>query len=231
MGPAKVMLVEDYPNLGYVIKDYLTFKGYKTTLFEDGEQAWRGFTESPFDICVLDIMLPKKNGFELLKAIRGSNAEIPVIFISARALDEDKITGLRLGADDYIVKPFSVEELYLRIEVFLNRPKKMQPVETVVQIGAYWFDYPNHQLNSASGSIQITHKEAQILKLLYTHLNQTVERETILQLIWGDTDYFMGRSLDVYLSRLRKYMLDDPSVEIVNVYGVGFKLAIRIAYP
>jgi len=227
MGAAKIMLVEDDPNLGYVINDYLTFKGYKTTLFEDGEKAWQAFAELPFDICVLDIMLPNKNGFELLKAIRNSNAEIPVLFISARALDEDKITGLRLGADDYIVKPFSVEELHLRIEVFLNRPKKVQSLETVVQIGAYGFDYLNHQLNSAYGSLKITHKEAQILKLLYTHLNQTVERDTILQLIWGDTDYFMGRSLDVYLSRLRKYMQDDPSVDIVNVYGVGFKLAVR----
>ena len=227
MVAAKVMLVEDDPNLGYVIKDYLTFKGHKISLFEDGDRAWRAFTELPFDICVVDIMLPKKNGFELLKAIRGSNAEIPVIFISARALDEDKIMGLRLGADDYIVKPFSLEELLLRIEVFLNRPKKVRPLETIVQIGAYEFDYLNHQLSSTSGSIQITHKEAQILKLLYTHLNQTVERETILQLIWGDTDYFMGRSLDVYISRLRKYMLNDPSAEIVNVYGVGFKLAVK----
>lgn len=227
MSGPKVILVEDDPNLGYVVQDYLTYRGYQTTLFTDGESAWQGFTQSEFDVCVLDIMLPKKNGFELVKSIRSINLEIPVIFISARTFDEDKIMGLRLGADDYVVKPFSVEELFLRIEIFLSRPRKVQSLKAVIPIGTYILDTINQQLNSSVKSHSLTHREVQILKLLGSHLNQTVERETILKLIWGDTDYFMGRSLDVYISRLRKYVLDDPSIEIVNVYGVGFKLAVK----
>jgi DNA-binding response OmpR family regulator len=226
MNRVKVLLVEDDPNLGFVIKDHLDFRGYITTLSPDGHDAWEKFQKTSFDICVLDIMLPKKNGFELLKSIREMDSNIPVIFISARALSEDKITGLKLGADDYVIKPFSIEELVLRIEVFINRPKKIDPIKNSYKIGNYMFNYLNQELIHKSETIAVTNKEAEILKILCMHMEETVKREDILKLIWGEDDYFMGRSLDVYVSRIRKYFKLDNRIQIANVFAVGFRLVV-----
>jgi DNA-binding response OmpR family regulator len=226
MSAIRVLLVEDDSNLGYVIKDHLEFRGYETTLCPDGENAWEKFQSIQFDICVLDIMLPKKNGFELLKMIRGKDPDVPVIFISARALNEDKITGLKLGADDYIIKPFNIEELILRIQVFINRPRKTSSARKLSRIGNYVFDYSNQKLIHEASTIAVTKKEAEILKILCGRKEEIVKREDILNLIWGEDDYFMGRSLDVYISRIRKYFKHDERIRIVNVFSVGFRLTL-----
>jgi DNA-binding response OmpR family regulator len=167
------------------------------------------------------------NGFELIKFIREHNEQVPVIFISARAFNEDKIEGLKLGADDYVIKPFSIEELVLRIEVFLKRSKKKTSSQNLFTINEYTFNYSDQTLTHYCETLTVTKKEAEVLKLLCTHLNETVKREDILKLIWGDDDYFMGRSLDVYISRIRKYLRHDRKVEINNIFAVGFKLTIK----
>lgn len=223
----KVLLVEDDTNLGFVIKDHLEFRKYAVTHCADAESAWKLFQETEFEICVLDIMLPGKSGLDLIKLIRNKNEAVPVIFISARSLSEDKIHGFKLGADDYIIKPFSIEELVLRMEVILKRIKKLNLVKETFSIGDYLFNYREQLLSCADDSVKLTKKEAEIIKLLCTHVNSTVKREDILNLIWGDDDYFMGRSLDVYISRIRRYFKNDPKVELSNVFGVGFKLTIK----
>jgi len=224
---AKVLLVEDDSNLGFVIKDHLEFREYAVTLCMDGETAWKIFQETEFDICVLDIMLPGKSGLELIKLIRSKSEYIPVLFISARSLNEDKIHGLTLGADDYIIKPFSIEELVLRMEVFLRRIKKLSLVKDTYIIGNYQFNYKDQLLVNPSGTVKLTKKEAEILKFFCSNINITVKREDILNLIWGDDDYFMGRSLDVYISRLRRYLKHDPTIELANIFAVGFRLTIK----
>jgi DNA-binding response OmpR family regulator len=227
MSKTKILLVEDDFNLGFIIKDQLELRNYEIQWCTDGILAWDLFTSSDFDLCILDIMLPGKNGFELIKNIRVKNENIPVIFISARALNEDKIAGLKLGADDYIVKPFSMEELTLRIEVFLKRTKKITSSKNILEIGSYTFDYSNHELIHSKEKIILTKKEADIINYLSSHIETTVKREDILKLVWGDDDYFMGRSLDVYLSKIRKYFRHDSRIEIVNVFAVGFRLVVR----
>jgi DNA-binding response OmpR family regulator len=227
MNKATLLLVEDDSNLGFVIKDHLDFRGYAVHWCKDGETAWNTFQSSSFDLCILDIMLPKMNGFELIKSIREHNEQVPVIFISARAFNEDKIEGLKLGADDYVIKPFSIEELVLRIEVFLKRSKKKTSSKNLFTINEYTFNYSDQTLTYYCETLTVTKKEAEVLKLLCTHLNETVKREDILKLIWGDDDYFMGRSLDVYISRIRKYLRHDRKVEINNIFAVGFKLTIK----
>jgi DNA-binding response OmpR family regulator len=179
----------------------------------------------------LDILLPKMSGFELIKHIRSFNQHIPILFLSARSLSEDKITGFRLGADDYITKPFSMEELIFRIDVFIKRSKIKLPDQPIFSIGEYSFHYPNATLLRKGIEIQLTQKEAELLRLFCFHLNTTIKRENILKLIWGDDDYFMGRSLDVFISKLRKYLHKDPDVSIVNVFNVGFKLMVKKSPP
>jgi DNA-binding response OmpR family regulator len=223
----KVLLVEDDPNLGFVIKDHLEFRHYAVSLCEDGNSAWELFESSLFDICILDIMLPQKTGFDLIKLIREKDKNIPVLFISARSMNEDKIMGLKLGADDYITKPFSIEELVLRIEVFLRRSGKVETLNEIFRIGQYRFDYLNQSLEHAKSTVKLTQKEAEVLRILCSQMDNTIRREDILRLIWGDDDYFMGRSLDVYISRLRKYFVLDPQVEIANVFSVGFRLTVK----
>ncbi len=227
MSKTKILLVEDDFNLGFIIKDQLEIRNYEIQWCTDGSDAWDLFTTTDFDLCILDIMLPGKNGFELIKNIRAKNENIPVIFISARALNEDKITGLKLGADDYIVKPFSMEELTLRIEVFMKRTKKTTPIKNISKIGSYTFDYSNHELIHSKEKFILTKKEADIIHYMSSHIDVTVKREDILKLVWGDDDYFMGRSLDVYLSKIRKYFRHDSRIEIVNVFAVGFRLVVR----
>ena len=220
---AKILLVEDDPSLGFVIKDNLIQKGYSIVLATNGDDGWLEFNSNSFDVCILDVMLPKFDGFSLARQIRDINQEVPILFITAKGMLEDKISGFQSGGDDYLVKPFSMEELCLRIEVFLRR-SKTTITEMLFSIGNYQFDFKNLQLRHASGNKNLTEKEANVLKLLCENKNHVLKREEILKKIWGDDDYFMGRSLDVFISKLRKYLKEDDRIQIMNYHGVGFRL-------
>lgn len=222
-----ILLVEDDENLGFVIKDNLEMEGYLVNLAKDGEEGYRLFHSAVHDICLLDVMLPEKDGFTLAQDIRKVNQDIPIIFLTARSLDEDKIRGFQAGADDYITKPFSVSELSYRIKAILKRTKTSEGVDTAkdeFKIGAFVFDFPNQTLNLNGVQQTLTKKEADILKLLCLNKNQLVSRDMALKVIWGDVDYFKGRSMDVFITKLRKYLKEDSSVEIINIHGTGFKL-------
>lgn len=222
----KILLVEDDPSLGFVIKDSLMMKGYDVTLCADGEEADRSFSENDFHLCIFDVMLPKKDGFSLARSVRTKNMNIPIIFLTAKAMMEDKLEGFKTGADDYITKPFSVEELVCRMEVFLRRSGDETRQEKFFRLGKYEFDHTTLVLRTGSGEKTLTQKEADVLRLLYQHRARVLKREEILNHVWGDDDYFMGRSMDVFISKLRKYLKDDPAVQIVNYHGVGFRLEI-----
>ncbi|HNP07659.1 MAG TPA: response regulator transcription factor [Cyclobacteriaceae bacterium] len=221
----KILLVEDDPGLGFVIKDNLTHKQYDVTLCTDGEEAHQQFFNQSFDLCILDVMLPKKDGFSLAQSFRSKNQNIPILFVTAKGLIDDKIAGFKSGGDDYIVKPFSMEELFCRIEVFLRRTGTQED-QLSFSMGSYQFDGKSVTLSHHKELKTLTQKEAGILKLLYNNKDRILKREEILQSIWGDDDYFMGRSLDVFISKLRKYLKHDPSIQIVNYHGVGFRLEI-----
>ena len=223
----RILLAEDDPSLGFIIKDTLAQQGYEVSLLADGQAAAAHFPGSSFDLCILDVMLPGLSGFELARHIRSSNTLIPIIFLTARSLQEDKLYGLRLGADDYLCKPFSIEELLLKINIFLKRSQAAKPLPLPGSLGAYKFDEKNRLLSHPQqGGRQLTSREADLLLLLMQHPNQLLERERILQHIWGTDDYFAGRSLDVFISRLRKYLQADAQLEIQNVHGLGFKLRV-----
>ncbi len=228
---AKILLVEDDTNLAYVIKDNLEINGYEVCHCEDGEIAWQTFLQQSFDVCVLDIMLPKKDGISLAEGIRQQNEIIPIIFLTAKGMKEDKIAGFKVGADDYMTKPFSIEELVLRIEVCLRHTKGKQPStsqqEKGYAIGQYLFDYANLTLIFADEKLLLTQKEAEVLQLFCLNKGKVLKREDILQPIWGNDSYFSGRSLDVFISKIRKYLQKDPKIEIVNLHGVGFKLEVK----
>lgn len=223
---AKILLVEDDPNLGFVIRDNLETKGYSVSLCTDGEQGLQKFTSEAFDLCILDVMLPKKDGFTLARDIRTTNKEIPILFVTAKVMMEDKVSAFELGGDDYITKPFSMEELCLRIEVFLRRTSGNGPLTEHFTLGSFRFDCHNLALIHSSGNKSLTQKEAEVLKLLCLNKDKVLKREEILKNVWGDDDYFMGRSMDVFISKLRKYLKEDSSVQITNYHGVGFKLEI-----
>ena len=225
---AKILLVEDDPSLGFVIQDNLSLKGYAVTWCADGEEGERLFLEKSFDLCILDVMLPKKDGFALARNIREKNKQIPILFVTAKSMLEDKVSAFALGGDDYITKPFSMEELCLRIEVFLRRSYGKQfAVPEQFTLGTFQFDCNNLMLLHSSGPQSLTQKEADILKLLCQNKDRVLKRKEILKTIWGDDDYFMGRSMDVFISKLRKYLKEDKSVQITNYHGVGFKLEIK----
>jgi DNA-binding response OmpR family regulator len=224
----KILLVEDDPSLGFVIKDNLLHKGYAVTLCVNGEEGDSVFHQQPFDLCIFDVMMPKKDGFSLAQSIREKNKQVPILFITAKSMLEDKITGFQSGGDDYIVKPFSMEELCLRIEVFLRRSKGVKQTDPAYLVGDFVFDCHNLTLQHTSGNKTLTLKEAEVLKLLCIHKDRVIKREEILTSVWGDDDYFMGRSLDVFISKLRKYLKEDPKVEIVNYHGVGFRLEVGL---
>jgi DNA-binding response OmpR family regulator len=229
MDKIKILLVEDDPNLGFVVKDNLRHKGYEVRLCRDGDEAEQAFAEQAYNLCILDVMLPKKDGFSLAKSIRARNAEVPILFLTAKAMVEDKLEGFNTGADDYITKPFSLEELFCRVEVFLKRSQPAIPhqeLEARVMLGQFEFDCSNFTLKTNGNAKTLTAREAEILKQLCLHKNKVVKREDILMAVWGDDDYFLGRSLDVFISKLRKYLKDDPGVQIVNYHGVGFKLDV-----
>ena len=223
----KILLVEDDPSLGFVIKDNLTIRGYDVTLCQDGVEGERIFNSTPFNLCIFDVMLPKKDGFSLARSVREKNVSIPILFLTAKSMTEDKLEGFHAGADDYITKPFSLEELLCRIEVFLKRGNVQSTHdEKIFSLGHYEFDFSNLLLKNSKTEKSLTQKEAEVLKLLYQNRERVLKREEILRLVWGDDDYFMGRSMDVFISKLRKYLKEDASIQIVNYHGVGFKLEI-----
>ncbi len=224
---AKILLVEDDSNLGFVVQDTLKMEGYKVHLCKDGKEGLLQFNKDKYDLCLLDVMMPKKDGFSLAEDIRKTDTEVPIVFLTAKGMAEDKIKGFKLGADDYITKPFSSEELILRIKAILKRNPnfKDEPKEKPkFEIGGYHFDFPNYELRIGEERKKLTKKEAELLKLLAEHQGQVLERELIANMIWGDDSYFVGRSMDVFITKLRKYLSDDPNLAIVNVHGVGFRL-------
>lgn len=222
----KILLAEDDPSLGLLLVDLLNREGYTVNLCKDGEQALLDFEKQTFDFCLLDVMMPKKDGFEVAKLIRQSNALIPIIFITAKSLKEDRLKGYGLGADDYITKPFDEEELLCKIQVIIRRIIKTEladETETTF-IGKYIFDFTNQSLLLDGKMKRMTEKESRVLKILSDKRNRVVKREELLKSIWGENDYFMGRSLDVFITKIRKYLKDDSSLSIENVFGVGFIL-------
>lgn len=226
---AKILLVEDDPNLGIVLSDFLEMCDYDVMLAPDGVTGLEFFKNGFFDLCILDIMLPHKDGYTLAREIRELVPEIPMIFLTAKVMENDRIKGLRIGADDYITKPFSTEELNLRINAILRRSKYLvhkSTLPTIFQIGKYTFDYSNYILKINSNEKRLTRKEAEVLRLLSINMNKIVRRDIVLKNIWGDDDYFMGRSMDVYITKLRKCLKDDPKVVIVNIPRTGFKLEV-----
>ncbi len=223
---ARILLVEDDTSLGYVIKDNFEQDQLDVCLCEDGELAFQAFETNPFDLCVLDIMLPKLDGFTLAQKIRSINKDIPIIFLTAKSMKEDKINGFQIGADDYMVKPFNIEELLLRIKVFLKRSVK-ESMTDFYKLGAYNFNHPNLELLHADQIKHLTQKEADLLKLLCEQQDKVVKREEILTKIWGNDDYFAGRSMDVFISKLRKYLSHDLQIEIINYHGIGFKIKVN----
>ncbi len=207
---AKILLVEDDPALGFVIKDNLAHRGYEVTLCKDGEQGFEVFDQHLFDLCIFDVMMPRKDGFTLAQDVRKKNDHVPILFVTAKAMLEDKLQGFRAGGDDYIVKPFSMEELFMRIEVFLRRNRGNHHESDSFVLGDFLFDGKNFRLSHPTGEKTLTQKEAEVMKLLCNNKERVLKREEILKSVWGDDDYFMGRSLDVFISKLRKYLKEDP---------------------
>jgi len=226
-----ILLAEDDFDYASILKQYLEFSGFKVTWAKDGREALRIFSDTNPDICVLDVMMPHMDGFTLAENIIENHPETPFIFLTAKSLKEDKIKGLRLGADDYVVKPFEVEELILRIQNILKRTQKA--VATIVSetntfpIGSYLFDGENYMLSHEKITHRITEKEAHLIRFLYANKNKLVKREDILKEIWGNDDFFSGRSMDVFISRLRKYFSEDQNISIPSVRGLGFEFNIK----
>jgi len=223
----KILLVEDDPGLGFVIQDTLRDNGYTVHLCRDGKEGLKQFHANQYDLCLLDVMMPKKDGFELARDIRKITEEVPIIFLTAKSMVEDKVEGFKSEADDYVIKPFSNEELLLRIEAVLKRysnGKKEEEKSGNIEIGSFSFNPEEFLLKGPSGERVLTRKEAGILKLLAEQKNKVIERELIANMVWGDDSYFVGRSLDVFITKLRKYLAEDDSISITNVHGVGFKL-------
>lgn len=225
----KILLVEDDTSLGFIISDHLKIEGYSVTLCSDGAEGFKRFNEEVFHLCILDVMMPKKDGFSLAKDIRMVDKTIPILFLTAKAMTEDKIEGFKSGGDDYLTKPFSVEELQLRLTALLKRVNIQKEVtdEQVISISDFVFDTNNFTLKHPAFEKTLTKKEAHILKILCKFYNQVVPRELVLNAVWGQDDYFVGRSLDVFITKLRKYLAEDPSIQILNVHGIGFKLEVK----
>ncbi len=225
-----LLLVEDDENLGFVVQDTLKRKGYTVHLFRDGKECLQHFNRNTYDLCLLDVMLPHKDGLSLAEDIRLTDATVPIIFLTAKSQTEDRIAGFKAGGDDYITKPFSHEELLLRIEAILRRTQGKGTEERnreVFTLGDYTFDERNKILKHPAEERRLTKKEAAVLRLLCMHMDQVLPRELVLNMVWGDDSYFLGRSLDVFISRLRKYLKHDERVRIVNVHGVGFKMQVE----
>ena len=224
---SRILYVEDDETLSFVTKDNLELNGYKVDHCMDGESAVETFFHNSYDLCILDVMLPKMDGFAVAEKIRATDPNVPILFLTAKSMKEDRIHGLKLGADDYITKPFSIEELILKIEVFLRRKYVTVSVNDQYKISLYNFDYRNLTLSLQSDHRSLTQKEADLLKMLLDHKNNVVKRSLILEKLWGEDDYFLGRSMDVFISRLRKYLSGDDKIKLDNIHGVGFKLIIE----
>lgn len=223
----RILLCEDDENLGTLLREYLQAKGFDTELCQDGELGFRAFMKNKYDICVLDVMMPKKDGFTLAREIRQLNAEIPIIFLTAKTLKGDILNGFKIGADDYITKPFSMEELVFRIEAILRRVNGKENNEaTTYQIGSFVFDTQKQTLTRGEDVTKLTTKECDLLKLLCEHANEILQRDFALKTIWVDDNYFNARSMDVYITKLRKHLRPDSNVEIINIHGKGYKLII-----
>ncbi len=221
----KLFLCEDDENLGMLLREYLQAKGYDTDLFTDGEVGYKGFVKEKYDLCILDVMMPKKDGITLVKEIRVINSDIPIIFLTAKNMKEDILEGFKAGADDYITKPFSMEELVLRIEAIFRRVKgKKAKDQQVYQLGNLVFDTQKQILTINGQSTKLTTKESELLALLCAHANDILERNHALKQIWVDDNYFNARSMDVYITKLRKLLKPDPTIEIINIHGKGYKL-------
>ncbi|MBN1651755.1 MAG: response regulator transcription factor [Bacteroidales bacterium] len=222
----KILLAEDDKNLGTVLKAYLDAKKFKTTLRINGLEALDEFNKGEYDFLILDVMMPVKDGFTLAREIREKDKDIPILFLTAKSLQEDKMEGFKIGADDYLTKPFSMEELLVRIEAILRRTQvhKENVNKEFFTIGKFSFDVTRHILSADGESQKLTSKEAELLKMLCARRNETLDRSEALKQIWHDDSYFNARSMDVYVTKLRKYLKSDPSIEILNVHGVGFKL-------
>jgi len=225
-----ILLVEDDKNLGFIITDFLGISGYKVQHAEDGVSGLETFKNGKYDLCLLDIMMPFKDGFTLAEEIRQIDKNVPIIFLTAKTMKEDKIRGFKIGADDYITKPFSTEELNLRIEAILRRTRQSlinADQGVVFQVGKYTFNYSNQVLIGFGEERRLTKKEAEVLRLLCINKNKILRREIALKMIWGEDDYFMGRSMDVYITKLRKFLEKDPSVNITNIHRTGFMLETK----
>jgi DNA-binding response OmpR family regulator len=224
----RILLAEDDENLGVLLKEYLQAKNFETDLLPDGDKAFKSFQKNFYDLCILDVMMPIKDGFTVAKEIRVINKDIPIIFLTAKSLKDDVLQGFKLGADDYITKPFSMEELLFRLEAILRRTKadsKLSP-QNIYNLGKYTFDFQKQSLTSDENNHKLTTKESELLKMLCDNMNEILERNYALKAIWADDSYFNARSMDVYITKLRKYLKDEPSIEILNVHGKGFKLII-----
>jgi len=224
---SRILYVEDDETLSFVTKDNLELHGYEVDHYMDGESAVDAFYAGQYDLCILDVMLPKMDGFSIAEKIRASDPNVPILFLTAKSMKEDRIHGLKIGADDYITKPFSIEELILKIEVFLRRKFVSVSLNDIYKVGNYQFDYRNLTLSLSDDKRNLTQKEADLLKMLLDHKNNVVKRGVILEKLWGEDDYFLGRSMDVFISRLRKYLSGDPKIKLDNIHGVGFKLVIE----
>ncbi len=223
----KLLLAEDDPNLGLLLKEYLFIKGYEVTLCENGEVAWDAFNRGEYDFCVLDVMMPKLDGFSLARNIRQINDEVPILFLTAKSMKQDKIEGFKIGGDDYLTKPFSMEELQLRIDAILRRIQagtKNKHEQNEFEFGIFHFDHKLQVLKHNESEIKLTSKESDLLKMLAENINDVMEREEALKKIWRESNYFTARSMDVYITKLRKYLKVDPTVEIKNIHGKGYRL-------
>lgn len=220
-----ILLCEDDENLGMLLREYLQAKGYRAELCADGEAGYRAFLKGKFDLCVLDVMMPIKDGFTLAQEIRSANADVPIIFLTAKTLKEDILEGFKIGADDYITKPFSMEELVFRIEAVLRRVcGKKNKENTLYKIGRFQFDTQKQLLTIDGIQTKLTTKESELLGLLCAHANEILQRDFALKTIWIDDNYFNARSMDVYITKLRKHLKADDSIEIINIHGKGYKL-------
>jgi two-component system OmpR family response regulator len=225
----KILIAEDDPNLGSIIREYLEAKGYHTHLCSNGEEAFKVFLREKWNLCLFDVMMPVMDGFTLAREVRNHNKEVPIVFLTAKSMKEDTIEGFKVGGDDYITKPFSMEELLMRIKAILKRTERSDgtSAEQEFSIGTYRFNPMLNQLIHNGNVHKLTSKEVELLKLLCQHKNDTLERNFALRAIWSEDNYFNARSMDVYIARLRKYLHDDPNIEILNVHGKGFKLIDR----
>jgi len=225
----RILLCEDDPNLGLVLKNFLELNDFDVTLERDGRLGLAACQREKFDICLLDVMMPKMDGFALAEEIRDINADIPLFFLSAKSMKEDQIKGYKLGADDYITKPFDSELLLFKIKAILKRNEEQNKEQENIEydLGIYHFIPKLRELSSANGKVTLSPKENELLKMLSEYKNDLLQRELALKKIWGNDNYFNGRSMDVYIAKLRKYLKEDPNVEIVNIHGNGFRLIVK----